>query len=49
MGHYKIELFWWVISIHSGAFNVKIKNENIFGTAKFQIFLVMPDIPDTKQ
>ena len=29
-----------------GLFKVKIQNGNIFWTAKFQIFLGMPDIPD---
>ena len=29
-----------------GLFKVKIQNWNIFWTAKFQIYLCMPDIPD---
>ena len=46
-GHYNIGLFCWVISIRFRAFKVRIQNGNIFGTAKFQIFLGMPDILDS--
>ena len=46
-GHYNIGLFCWVISIRFTAFKVRIQNGNIFGTAKFQIFLGMPDILDS--
>ena len=45
-GHYEIGLFLrGVISVHFRAFKVKIQNGNIFSTAKFQIFLGMPEGP----
>ena len=51
-GHYEIGLFFFFLGggvsflYNLGLFKVKIQNGNIFWTAKFQIFLGMPDIPD---
>ena len=52
-GHYEIGLFlFWgggaFLNI-LGLFKVKIQNGICFWTAKFQIFLGMPDIPGVKQ
>ena len=48
-GHYEIVLFFGgggSFLYISGLFKVKILNGNNFWAAKFQIFLVMPDILD---
>ena len=46
-GHYKIVLFWGLISIHFSIFKAKVQNGNILGVAKISNkFWGMPDIPD---
>ena len=44
--HYKIGLFWGVISIHFRAFKGQDTEWEYFWGPKFQIFWGMPAIPD---